>query len=287
MSSALHCKLSLYADDSALVYSGPDPNEVANFLSRELDICRKWLVDNRLSLHLGKTECILFGSKRRLAKVSGFDIHLGDVSINRVTSVKYLGVTLDQFLDFSVHVDEIIKKASSKLSFLYRNRPYLDYFSRRLLCQSLIFSSLEYCASSWYSSLLVGLRDTLNVFQRKCVRFTLEYGPREHVGNKHFQSLSWLPFPKRVKYFDLVHAFKIRSGLAPGYLSEHFTFISNVHTHNLRQSQNNFSLAYCNSPTGTFQRNAISEWNALPGELKSIQTLFAFKHKLKHYLQLS
>ena len=206
---------------------------------------------------------------------------------NRVTSVKYLGVSLDLYLDFSVHVDKIIKKASGKLSFLYRNNSFLDLFSCKLLCQSLIFSSLEYCATSWYSGLSCSLREALNVFQRKCVRFTLNLGPRDHVGNHEFYPLKWLPFPTRVKYFNVIYAFKVRSGLAPGYLTEHFTFISNVHSHNLRQSSSNFSLAFCDSPTGTFQRSAISEWNALPKELKSIQTLSAFKGKLKQFLQLS
>ena len=63
MADALNCRLSLYADDSALIYSAPDPRSVSRFLSDELDICHKWLIDNRLSLHLGKTECILFGPK--------------------------------------------------------------------------------------------------------------------------------------------------------------------------------------------------------------------------------
>ena len=100
MADALNCRLSLYADDSALIYSAPDPQSVSRFLSDELDICHKWLVDNRLSLHLGKTECILFGPKRRLNSVADFEIKLGDITVSRVESVKYLGVILDQFLDF-------------------------------------------------------------------------------------------------------------------------------------------------------------------------------------------
>ena len=31
--------------------------------------CSDWLVDNKLSLHIGKTECIIFGSKSKLIKV--------------------------------------------------------------------------------------------------------------------------------------------------------------------------------------------------------------------------
>ena len=181
----------------------------------------------------------------------------------------------------------IIRKASSKLSFLYCNRLFLNQAIRRTLCQSLIFSSMEYCASSWYSGLTCGLRDSLNTFQRKCQRFTLDLGPRDHVGNEEFCSLAGLTFPKRVKYFNLVHAFKVRMGLSPGYLADHFTFVSNVHGHNLRQSRHNFSLAYCHSPMGTFQRSAITEWNDLPADLKSIQSLKVFKFRLKLFLQSS
>ena len=143
MADALNCKLSLYADDSALVYSGADPNMVANFLSNELSICQSWLIDNRLSLHLGKTECILFGTKRRLGPDVSFEIKLDNTVVNQVTSVKYLGVYLDQYLDFSKHVEGLLKKARGKLLFLYRNGNYLNHTTRKLLCQALIFSSLE------------------------------------------------------------------------------------------------------------------------------------------------
>ena len=66
MPISIKCKLLLYADDSALLVSGSDPKTIADKLSEELESCRKWLMDNKLSLHLGKTEAISFGSKRKL-----------------------------------------------------------------------------------------------------------------------------------------------------------------------------------------------------------------------------
>ena len=284
MADALNCRLSLYADDSALVHSGADPDEIANFLSNELSICQKWLIDNRLSLHLGKTECVLFGSKRRIRPEVTFDVKLENTSVNRVTSVKYLGIHLDQFFDFSVHVEGLLKKARGKLQFLYRYSDYLKQPARRLLCQALIFSSLEYCSSSWYNSLSASLRESLNVIQRKCARFTLSLSHRGHVGPKELTGLSWLPFPLRVKYFNLVHTFKVKAGLSPSYLSENFTNVSSVHSYNLRQSGLNFSLAKCSSPIGTFSREAISGWNSLPSDLKSIRSLPLFKTRLKTFL---
>ena len=110
---------------------------------------------------------------------------------------------------------------------------------------------------------------------------------RSHIGPDHIAVLTWLPFPKRVKYFNLVHTFKVKSGLSPSYLTQSFTQVSDVHRYNLRQSGLNFSLARCSSPTGTFNREAISGWNSLPSDLKAIRSLPLFKTRLKLHLMSS
>ena len=56
--------------------------------------------------------------------------------VKRVTSVKYLGVLLDQYMDFTMHVDKLLKKAGSKLNFLFRNARFMNQHVRKLLCQS-------------------------------------------------------------------------------------------------------------------------------------------------------
>ena len=67
-------KLLLYADDSAFLFSLKNSEVISRKLSSVLQSCSKWLVDNKYSLHLGKTECILFGSRRKLRKVQNFGI---------------------------------------------------------------------------------------------------------------------------------------------------------------------------------------------------------------------
>ena len=50
------CKVLLYADDSCILFSHRDPEVICSKLSKMLKQCHDWLVDNKLSLHLGKTE---------------------------------------------------------------------------------------------------------------------------------------------------------------------------------------------------------------------------------------
>jgi hypothetical protein len=47
-----------------------------------------------MSLHLGKTECIMFGSKRKLKQVKEFKIVCNGHTIESTKSVKYLGLKL-------------------------------------------------------------------------------------------------------------------------------------------------------------------------------------------------
>ena len=57
------CMLLQYADNSDLIVSDKDPSKNGQQLSKNLGCCNKWLIDNKLSLHMGKTELLLFWYK--------------------------------------------------------------------------------------------------------------------------------------------------------------------------------------------------------------------------------
>ena len=74
----------------------------------ELKSCSNWLIDNKLSLHLGKTECILFGSKRNHSKNKIFSINCDNNIIKSTSSVKYLGLVLDNTLSSESCANDIV-----------------------------------------------------------------------------------------------------------------------------------------------------------------------------------
>ena len=84
MPISIKCKLLLYADDSALIVSGSDPQTIADKLSEELESCRKWLMDNKQSLQLGKTESILFASKKKIKNIESFEVRCGEEIIKHI-----------------------------------------------------------------------------------------------------------------------------------------------------------------------------------------------------------
>ena len=58
MSGVIGNKFLLYADDSAILVADKDISTVENALQTDLQIVNEWLIGNKLSLHLGKTESI-------------------------------------------------------------------------------------------------------------------------------------------------------------------------------------------------------------------------------------
>jgi hypothetical protein len=45
-------KLLLYADDSTILFSHKDPQDISKKLGKELESCSNWLVDNKLPLYI-------------------------------------------------------------------------------------------------------------------------------------------------------------------------------------------------------------------------------------------
>ena len=285
ISISSECKLLLYADDSAILYSHKNPEMISRKLSSELESCSKWLVDNKLSLHIGKTECILYGSRKKLRKVGNFGIDCNGHSIQAQTSVKYLGVNLDKFLAGEAIANDIIQKVNSRLKFLYRQCSSLNEKTRKSLCSALIQCHLDYSCSSWYAGLTTTLKKKLQISQNKVVRFIKKLGPRSHVGYSELNSVGFLNVENRVKQLRLNHVFKIFNGTSPSYLLDHFHKVSALHGYNTRGSSENFSVPrVSNQALSTFFFNGIKDWNSLPSEIKSCVSFNMFKTSVKKYL---
>ena len=212
MKAAVKCKLLLYADDSALLVSGKDVLEIERILSVELGAVNEWLCENRLSLHLGKTQSILFGSKKRISKCSELHVTCNGSVIGSESEVTYLGAILDQTLSGASTARSIITKSTNKLKFLYRNARSLDSKSKAVLTSALIQCHFDYASAIWYSGLTQTFKTKLQIVQNKIIRFILDLPARSHVGYVEFSKAKMFPVHKRVEQLKMNHMFNIIHG---------------------------------------------------------------------------
>ena len=243
------------------------------------------MVDNKLSLHLGKTELILFGSFRKLSKVNNFRIKCDDHVIDAVKSVKYLGLELDQTLSGESFANKIIKKANGRLKFFYRQGNCLNFKCRKLLSSALIQCHFDYSCSAWYAGISKNTKTQLQVTQNKIIRFIKNLPPRSHIGQKELASIGWLNVENRVKLLRLNHVHKIFYCCSAPYLSEHFVRVSDFHRYRTRGSFHRFVVPLAKSVAAkSFFFTGIQDWNSLPNSLQAIQNNKNFKSTVKKYL---
>ena len=105
----------LFADDTDLTAAGESINHVEAAMNSDLEYLKKWLIANKLSLNVAKTECILIGSKPMIKSISNKqpNVIVENKPIKQVYYCKTLGVTVDQHLSWKNNTKNICKKITS------------------------------------------------------------------------------------------------------------------------------------------------------------------------------
>ena len=167
MESVVDCDLLLYADDSALVIRGKNIIDIEQKLSEELVKLNVWLMDSKPSLHLGKTESLLFASNRKLKQQKSLRVSCNGIKVGGKEVVTYLGGQLDQDLSGKSMAQKIIHKANTSLKFLYRKKMFLNQYCRKTVCMAMIQSRIYYASNFYYHGLPRFLQSRLQVVQTK------------------------------------------------------------------------------------------------------------------------
>ena len=119
-------KPRLFADDANLTASGVSVTDLEDAVNSDLENLRKWLIANKLSLNVAKTEFMLIGSKQMVKNISNFqpNVVIENKRIKQVHECKTLGVTVDQHLSWKSNTDIICGKITSGISGLRRLKDF-------------------------------------------------------------------------------------------------------------------------------------------------------------------
>ena len=109
----------MYADDTSLSYQSHQLNRTLN---QDLKALNKWLRGNKLSLNVAKTQSIVISTKQKLAvlksRTEQLHLYIHDTDLDGVQSIKYLGVHIDNTLDWKKHTQEVSKQISQSLGLI-------------------------------------------------------------------------------------------------------------------------------------------------------------------------
>lgn len=142
-------KIIQYADDTVFFLSGEDIEDMVERANSSLDVFSRWCNFNKLSLNASKTKYILF-SPSPIVNMPNLEIQGG--VIERVSTYKYLGLTVDEGLKFDSHI-KLLKTRISQLSGIsYKLGRFFSIQSAKSFYFAMIQSVLNYHIIFWGSS---------------------------------------------------------------------------------------------------------------------------------------
>ena len=270
----------LFADDTNLFFSHNDPNYLVNTINIELGKLTQWIRANRLSLNLQKTKYMLFSNS--LVSLPG-NIIFYDSPLDKVSDIKFLGVTIDDKFSWRPHVDNICKTISRNIGIINRLKTHLPSNSLLTLYSSLILPYLNYGLLAWGNACHF-LLNKLLLLQKKALRIICHTVFRAHTDPLFLDN-------KIMKIKDL-YLFQLgqlmynyKKDALPAIFKAMFLRNRSFHNYPTRRSDE-FHLPLLRTvlAQNTFIYDGPKFWNSLCENIRNAPSLYSFKKRLKAHL---
>jgi len=175
----------LFADDTNIYYEADTPEKLESNVNRELKKLRTWLIVNRLSLNINKTNFVVFHPYNKPLKQS-ITLKINKKAILEKDHVKYLGIIIDSTLSWRIHIDNLSTKISRSIGLLYKIRPFVNIKLMKTLYYSLVYPYLIYAIEVWGSAGNTHLNKLL-ILQKRIVRL-ITYSDKRQEDYSFFSS---------------------------------------------------------------------------------------------------
>ena len=144
----------MFVDDTNLFFEHTDFRILFSMVNDELKKIYEWFNANKLSLSADETKYSLFHKPSKTHDLPLFlpKVLINDNEVERVGSIKFLGVLLDKHLSWKEHIRYTENKIAKNIGLLYRAKPSLGKHSLLTLYYSYIHTYSNYANLSWAST---------------------------------------------------------------------------------------------------------------------------------------
>ena len=156
-----HATVHNFADDNTLSSFANTFDKLKEILESKSKCAIEWFTRNGMFVNPDKFKAFVIDEKRTNYTNEKIQIRNEDIQI--VPSVKLLGITIDDRLNFNEHISSICKSAANQLNALVRLKTFLASNERKVLVNSFILSNFNYCPLVWFVSSSTSLRKIENL----------------------------------------------------------------------------------------------------------------------------
>ena len=214
-----------------------------------------------------------------------FSLYINDHKIEQVHSIKYLGIHIDDKLNWKQHIKYVEGKISSACGAIYRLRQTLDQNFLRTFYFAHAYFHLQYSVLAWCNTTKDNLQ-RLNSLHGKLVRLMTLHGPLKDFyfsANEMFKNMDLLRLDDiyQLELAKFMH--RAYANDLPQNFNIYFTRIEDMHKYNLRSIKNKTFYSKA-SKTKKYRQwitnSGVDLWQKIPAELKTL-SLNAFSKQYK------
>ena len=169
----------LFADDTNLFCRSPDIKTMESNINNELTEISLWLKVYKLSLNIKKIHYMVFSKKK--TPRNELRLQIDGEAINEVYKTKFLGVIIDNKLNWKDHISYICGNIARGIGKIIKASNFLNKNGLMALYYSFVYPYLIYCNHIWGSTYKTNLR-RLVILQNKVVRIISHVKPRNSAG---------------------------------------------------------------------------------------------------------
>ena len=277
-------KVSLYADDTCLLMSHKNLHTLEQSCNNELVKIDSWFRANKLTANIVKASKYMVTYGKRNQTGNNIQLKMGDINLERVNKIKYLGVTLDEQFTWKDHIHYVRKKLSSSCGIISKLRHYTDVETLKNVYYALFQSHLQYAIICWGSANKSDLQPIITI-QNRAIRYLYKAS--------RYTRLDYLYLNLRILKLDDLHKLEIGKFMhqfykntLPNTFAGYFLEVRKTHKRNTRTANTlNYVVKRCNKKAGerSVKYLGAKVWNNLPNEIQTANRI-KFKTLLANYL---
>lgn len=274
-----YCSVLHFADDTTLHYSHLDFHSAVSNINDDLQRVCEWLHCNRLSINVQKTNYMIITNR---SIPPGAPVKMGSSVLLPVNKAKFLGVTIDDRLTFSDHVQGVVGRLSRGLGVMRKLSSVLPPSTLKSLFYSLVYCHIVYALPAWGNVGRTVVGRVSGVLDRAVGLLSSDLSVEDSY--KHFNILN---FENTVFYFNVIYFYKALHGDEYSYFCVrlHNNQIGHLYSTRFQTDLKFLPPFYKKSKCqNAFLFNSTHNWNGLPLQLREISSLHKFKREVKKFL---
>ena len=165
-----------FADDTTMVLSHSNLQTLFENANAHMNELYMWFCANKLSLNAGKTKYIVIRPKQKKCKFDNLKLEIKGMPLQRIgedcpeQSTKFLGIYLDEFLNWKAHISHLNRKLSRALFAIKQIKHFFPHDVLKTLYYALVHPHIEYGILAWGGANSSILRHTV-VLQKRAMRY--------------------------------------------------------------------------------------------------------------------